>query len=968
MRQKSGIPKESGGKWFKLIILLGVVAFAAFGCSSGSDSTPAVQQGKFLDSAVSGVEYETPTQSGITDADGTFKYAEGETVNFSIGDIELGETAADETVTPVDLVPGATDETDPTVTNITRFLMTLDADNNPDNGIEITEPVRRAAKGMRIEFKVSITDFENSQSVQEVVGALTSLLETLGERLLVLASIAQEHLRSTLDSLGGDELVDDTVTEEPQVTEEPAVTEPPVVTEPVVTEPPVTEEPVVTEPPVTEEPVVTEPPVTEEPVVTEPPVTEEPVVTEPPVTEEPVVTEPPVTEEPVVTEPPVTEEPQVIEQPDVTDVNDVDNDGDGLTENQGDCDDADVAVNPVAIEVCGNDKDDDCTGGDLSCDDVDNDEDGFTETQGDCDDNNIAANPGADEICGDGIDQDCETTDLICVNTENANEVLLSNGFKVSFLEVIYNDDKTSTWRFAVEEMPEAQDLSNWVLELPDCVQVVDASPAFELVSPDPNANLNGIKWETAEDFEAGEFIVTLNGLWATATVSVGAKGPDVVLGQLAGPSCEEVVFEDGDGDGITAEDGDCDDTNPDIYPGAAEVCGDGVDQDCDGTDAICPEDIDDDADGVTENDGDCNDEDAAVNPSATEICGNDIDDDCADGDLSCDDVDNDEDGVTENEGDCDDADKDVNPGATEICGNDKDDDCVDGDLSCDEVLSKSAATLLMTTAQTANCPVMMWTMTLTVSQKIRTTAMMKMQSSTRLLSKFAATALMRTAKTAIFPVMTLTMMKTALRKIRATAMMKMQPSIRRLSKSAETTLMKTAKTARFPVTMLTMTKTDSRKIRATAMMPMSSLTRRLSKSAAMTLMTTAPTAISPATTLTMTKTALRKIRATAMMLTKLSIRAQPKSAAMPKMTTAKTAIFPVTTWTATKTVSQSVRATAMTQTKLSIRAQPMFAAMRLIRIAAEKTLFVPKMTKKKAILLTVLSSVWNTSQKPISA
>lgn len=37
----------------------------------------------------------------------------------------------------------------------------------------------------------------------------------------------------------------------------------------------------------------------------------------------------------------------------------------------------------------------------------------------------------------------------------------------------------------------------------------------------------------------------------------------------------------DNDGDGYPAAE-DCDDTNPDVYPGATETC-DGVDQDCDG-------------------------------------------------------------------------------------------------------------------------------------------------------------------------------------------------------------------------------------------------------------------------------------------------------------------------------------------------------------------------------------------------
>lgn len=45
---------------------------------------------------------------------------------------------------------------------------------------------------------------------------------------------------------------------------------------------------------------------------------------------------------------------------------------------------------------------------------------------------------------------------------------------------------------------------------------------------------------------------------------------------------------EDVDGDGFTVNDGDCNDNDRSIYPGASEICGDGIDQDCNGSDMAC--------------------------------------------------------------------------------------------------------------------------------------------------------------------------------------------------------------------------------------------------------------------------------------------------------------------------------------------------------------------------------------------
>ena len=64
------------------------------------------------------------------------------------------------------------------------------------------------------------------------------------------------------------------------------------------------------------------------------------------------------------------------------------------------------------------------------------------------------------------------------------------------------------------------------------------------------------------------------------------------------------VVSIDDDADGFTNCDGDCNDANPDVHPGAAEVC-DLADNDCDG---VVDDGFDADADGFTTCWGDCDD------------------------------------------------------------------------------------------------------------------------------------------------------------------------------------------------------------------------------------------------------------------------------------------------------------------------------------------------------------------------
>lgn len=149
----------------------------------------------------------------------------------------------------------------------------------------------------------------------------------------------------------------------------------------------------------------------------------------------------------------------------------------------------------------------------------------------------------------------------------------------------------------------------------------------------------------------------------------------------------------DNDGDGYT-QDVDCNDNNPAINPAAEEICGDGIDNNCNGqTDEGCITCTDNDGDGyfAQSNCGtniDCDDTNPNVNPAAPEKCNN-IDDNC-DSQIDEDAIDkqtfyrdNDGDGygdpsntVTACEqpegyvsvaGDCNDANPTISPGASDV-------------------------------------------------------------------------------------------------------------------------------------------------------------------------------------------------------------------------------------------------------------------------------------------------------------
>ena len=172
---------------FTTILLLSV------GCGEADyslDQVSPTHQGKFLDNAVEGLEYNRSNgEGGITTAGGYYDYKGFETLTFRVGALSLGESRGASVITPRELAGVNNLIEDSKVNNRVRFLLALDSDDQRI-GVQIDEAMRTRARSWesQIDFSKNEVSF-----VSEVERA------THGDvRRMPSASEATEHFAKSL--------------------------------------------------------------------------------------------------------------------------------------------------------------------------------------------------------------------------------------------------------------------------------------------------------------------------------------------------------------------------------------------------------------------------------------------------------------------------------------------------------------------------------------------------------------------------------------------------------------------------------------------------------------------------------------------------------------------------------------------------------------------------------------------------
>lgn len=153
------------------------------------------QIGRFIDSPVQGLYYQTNSSAGQTDAAGRFTYRPGSQARFSLlPNLPLGDgpILAKSFITPRDIFPGAATN-DRRVINLARVLQTLDGDKNTANGIDLRAALAELAV---LPVGEQVTELKLDVAPENLAAENPKLVAYLDtkDREFVSAEVAARHL------------------------------------------------------------------------------------------------------------------------------------------------------------------------------------------------------------------------------------------------------------------------------------------------------------------------------------------------------------------------------------------------------------------------------------------------------------------------------------------------------------------------------------------------------------------------------------------------------------------------------------------------------------------------------------------------------------------------------------------------------------------------------------------------------
>jgi hypothetical protein len=354
---------------------------------------------------------------------------------------------------------------------------------------------------------------------------------------------------------------------------------------------------------------------------------------------------------------------------------------------------------------------------------ADGDEDGFVFSK-DCDDTRSDVSPVALELCATvGVDDDCDgvadeaDADDVVAWYPDADEDRYGDAEHPGELTCMPAEGWTTDHSDCDDSNPALSPETVWYFDGDEDGFGDDTLTAVSCEPPEDHVAVGGDCHPELVDARPG-------GVERCATVGVDddcVDGPD-------DPGAVDALRwwpdEDGDGRGdalaefrrgcVAPEEGwvsnrdDCNDAEPTAWTGAPEVPGDGIDNNCDGSE-LCYADVDGDGYGAARvvpsadllcltvdgeaatDDGDCNDWAPEVHPEAEELAGDGVDGNCDGEELCFHDGDSDgwgdaprisEDmycdgpGEAAKGGDCEDGDGAIHPEAPEVPGDGEDTDC----------------------------------------------------------------------------------------------------------------------------------------------------------------------------------------------------------------------------------------------------------------------------------------------------